>query len=260
MSDVPPPPPGPPPPPPGDGLTPPPGYVAYGNAPTPMTRISRVKGLSTAIMIVVGIAGVGSLVNALLTSSLRTKAEDFLAGSISESEFNDSVVSFSAFSAIAGIGLLAGAVLVMIWMFRITANLRAFGQSTTWHPLFAIFGWFLPPLVLYVIPFLMLREQWQKSAPPVTAGVTAPTGGRENPALWIWFVAFGLLPLLTITLQFDSINNFGDTGAEAVAENLVDADTAITLISGIGSAVAAAAWIVFVRQLTARHRAMTGES
>ena len=51
-------------------------------------------------------------------------------------------------------------VLVMIWMYRISANLRAFGMTTTWHPLFAIFGWFLPPVVLYVIPFLMLREQW----------------------------------------------------------------------------------------------------
>ncbi len=264
MSDVPPPPPGaPPPPPPGDGLTPPPGYVAYGNAPTPMARINRIKGLSTAIVIVVAIAGVGSLMNGILQSSLRDKAEDYLAGAISESEFNDSVLSFSAFSAIAGIGLLAGAVLVMVWMFRIAANLRAFGHDTTWHPLFAIFGWFLPPLVLYIIPTLMLREMWKKSAPPATAGAVAAPGksGQENTALWVWFVAFGLLPLLTISLQFDSIGGgFGETGADAVAKNLVDADPTLTMVAAVGSAVAAVAWILFVRQLTARHRAMTGEN
>ncbi|MDG1784495.1 MAG: hypothetical protein P8H61_01125, partial [Ilumatobacter sp.] len=66
MSDVPPPPPDqtpPPPPPPPSGqlvpppppgnMAPPPGYVAYGSAPTPTPKVSRVKGLSTAITIVV---------------------------------------------------------------------------------------------------------------------------------------------------------------------------------------------------------------
>lgn len=223
--------------------------------------ISRVGGLSTAITIVIAIAGLGSLINALLQSALRDRAEEFLAGGITESEFNDSIVSFSAFSAIAGVGLLAGAVLVMIWMYRITANLRTFGYQTTWHPLFAIFGWFLPPLVLYIIPFLMLREQWTKSAPATPAGAAAPPrGAGENPALWVWFVCFGLLPLLAISVQFDSFNSgFTDTSAEAVAENLVDASTAITLITGISSAVAAAAFILFARQLTARHRTLTGE-
>lgn len=226
-----------------------------------MTRVSRIKGLSTAIVIVIAIAGVGSLINGILQTSLRNKAEDYLAGTISESEFDDSVLSFSAFSAIAGIGLIAGAVLVMVWMYRIAANLRAYGQDTTWHPLFAIFGWFLPPLVLYIIPTLMLREMWTRSAPPAHAGAVAGETRRENPALWVWFAAFGLLPLLTISLQFDSIGGgFGETGADAVAKNLVDADPTLTLIAAVGSAIAAAAWIVFVRQLSARHRAMTGEN
>ena len=48
-------------------------------------------------------------------------------------------------------------------MYRIATNVRAFQRQTTWSPLFAIFGWMLPPFVLYVIPFLMLRELWKAS-------------------------------------------------------------------------------------------------
>lgn len=246
----PPPPPGYPPPPP-DNLAPPPGYVAYGTAPTPLAKVSRVTGLSTAIVIIVAIGGLSGIVNALLESSLRGDAEDFLAGSLSESEFEDSVVTFSAVSGLAGVALLAGAILVMIWMYRVASNVRAFGHQTTWHPLFAIFGWFLPPIVLYVIPFLMLRELWARS--------TSDEEG-ENPSLWLWFVCFGLLPILTVVVQFDQFGGgIGDTSTESVAERLVDANTTVTLISTLSTAIAAVAWIMFVRQLTARHVAMTGE-
>ena len=212
--------------------------------------------------IVIAIAGAGSAINGVLQMSLRSKAEDFLAGSISETEFNDSIVSFSAFSAVAGVGLIAGAVLVMIWMYRISSNLRAYGNDTTWHPLFAVFGWFLPPFVLYIIPMLMLREMWKTSAPPAHVSITnQQQNQQENPALWVWFVCFGLLPLLSIGLQLDSLGSgFNDTGADAVAQSLVDANATMTLIAAVGSAISAIAWIVFVRQLTTRHRAMTGEA
>lgn len=257
VSDVPPPPPGTPPPPPPGNLAPPPGYVAYGSAPTPLARVARVKGLSTAITIIIAIGGLSGVVNAILESGLRGQAEDFLGGTLSESEFEDSVIAFSAISALAGIALLAGAILVMIWMYRIAANLRAYGMNTTWHPLFAIFGWFLPPIVLYVIPFLMLRELWKMSKP---ASVTDAGSDGENPTLWLWFVCFGLLPLVALFVQFDQFGgNLTDTGNEAIAERLVDANVAFTLLSTVGTAIAAFAWILFARQLTARHIAMTGE-
>lgn len=259
MSDVPPPPGFPPPP---ANLAPPPGYVAYGGAPTPTARVSRIGGLATAIVVMVAIAMLGGILDAIAQASLRGDADDFLAGSMSEADFDDAVVTTSAMSLVAGIGTLTAAVLVMIWMYRITANLRAFGHNTTWHPLFAVFGWFLPPMVLYVIPFLMLREQWRLSRPPDTASPTvAAGGGRENVALWVWLVCFGVLPLITLGLQVDSIGaGIGDTSAQSIAEDLSDANEALTLLSTVGGAVAAIVWIVFVRQLTARHRAMTGEN
>lgn len=269
VSDIPPPPPGsqPPPPPPAN-LAPPPGYVAYGSAPTPTSRISRINGLSKGIVILVAIASIGAVVNAIAQSSLANKADDYLAGRISASEFDDSVLSFSAFSAVSGIATIAAAVLVMIWMYRITSNLRAFGHKTTWHPLFAVFGWFLPPFVLYIIPLLMLREQWKLSGSTQIAGqqyATGPddqgTNTGENIMLWIWWALFGLLPLIAIGAQLDSFSGgFTDTSTDAVAERLRDTSSTLSAITTAGSVVAAVLWIVFVRKQTARHATLSGET
>lgn len=242
-------------------MGPPPGYVAYGSAPTPTKRVGRIQGLATAISIVVAIAGLGGLLNGFLQMSLRSDAEDFIAGRTSESEFNDTVLSSSAFSAVAGIATLAGMVLVMIWMYRVAANLRAYGHQTTWHPLFAVFGWVLPPGILYVIPLLMLRELWSKSAAAPGGGVSTDGGSNENPVLWVWWLFFGLLPLILLGFSASSaLGGITDTDAEDVAERLVDSSDAITLLGAGGGLIAAAAWIIFVRQLTARHRGLTGEN
>jgi hypothetical protein len=241
-------------------MAPPPGYVAYGSAPTPTQPVSRVGGLSTAIAVIVGIAGVGALVNGFIQWSLQSKATDFINGTTTRSEFEESVVSSSAFSAVAGVAMFAGAILVMIWMFRITSNLRKLGMSTTWHPLFAIFGWMLPPGVLFVIPALMLREQWIKSAPPAPAA-TASGGSKNNPLLLIWWLFFGLLPLIMLGVSANSVfTGFGDTSTEAIAEQFADTSSAVTMIGAGGSLIAAVVFIMFSRQLTARHRSLTGEN
>lgn len=244
-------------------MAPPPGYLAYGSAPTPTQKIRRVSGLATAIIIVVAIAGIGGLINGFLQSGLRSDAEDLLAGRISDSEFNDQLVSSSAFSALSGVATIAAMVLVMIWMYRIAANLRAFEIRTTWHPLFAIFGWFLPPVILYVIPFLMLREQWTKSTPSAVAGQpSAPSDTKksENPVLWVWWLAFGIWPLLALFLSAGGlVGSLGDTSTEAVAENLLDTNQTVTLVGSFVGLIAAVAWILFVRQMTSRHRSLTSE-
>lgn len=242
-------------------MAPPPGYVSYGTAPTPTSRVSRIGGLATSMSIIVGIAALGGILSAFLSTALRGDAEDLLAGQISESEFTDSLVGLSAFSAVAGIATLAAMVLVMIWMYRITSNLKAFGMTTTWHPLFAIFGWFLPPLVLYIIPFLMLREQWSKSQQSAVAGQpVGDTERGENPVLWIWLLAFGIWPFISLVLSANSfLGNITETDATAIAEDLLDTSQSLALVGYAISLVAAVTWIVFVRQLTRRHRTLTGE-
>jgi len=218
-----------------------------------------------AITILVGIAGLIGVFNGFLSIGQRSNAEDLLAGRISDTEFRDELLGTSAFGALTAVTTIAAMVVVMIWMYRITSNLRAFGTDTTWHPLFAVFGWFLPPLVLYIIPGLMLREQWAKSAPSTFAGQTASntstsTSGGENPALGVWWLAFGIWPLVPLLLSAGSfLDSFGETDPEVVAQDILDVSPTLTLIGSVVGLVAAVAWIFFVRQLTARHRSLTGE-
>ncbi len=241
-------------------MVPPPGYVAYGNAPTPVARVHRLKGLSTAVTILVGLSALGAIISALLQTSVNTKAQEFLDGTITESEFVDSITGWSAVAGVSGLAMLAGMVLVMIWMYRVAANLRAYGIPTTWHPLWAIFGWFLPPGALYIIPLLMFREQWSKSTPASIGQPSPMTKQGDSPALWVWWVCFGLWPVVSILVNGSaSFGNMGNTDADATAENLVETGNLMAMLSGVATVVAGAAFIAFVRQLTARQGALTGE-
>ena len=145
---TPPPSPTPPPPPPPSGLTPPPGYVAYQGQPTPAAPTRRIGGLVIPIVVSVSIVAVGTPIAAFLSAGVATDAADFLAGSLEESEFEDALVRLTSVQLLVRVATLATGVLTIVWMFLIANNVRAFGRATTWSPLFAIFGWFLPPLIL----------------------------------------------------------------------------------------------------------------
>ena len=259
-SPAPAPPPTPPPPPPS-GLTRPPGYVAYEANPTPAAATRRIGRLATPIVVSTTIVAIGTLISAFLSAGVATDAADFLAGSIEQSEFEDSLVPLNSLQLLVSIATLATGVLTIIWMFRIANNVRAFGRATTWAPLFAIFGWFLPPLILYVIPFLVLRELWKASEPTEVDGSDRWKQTPGNPLLWAWFVLFGLLPAVLFAVQIGSFATGGvPTGdIESIAENLDDFG-AVGWLAAILNVAAAVVWVRFVRQLTRRHKLLTNES
>ena len=243
------------PPPPPPGLQPPPGYVAYGAAPTPAARLGRVGGLTKAITILIGLAAAVNAIVAALSQGAQDAAQEFLDGETSSSEFTNAILGYTLVQAVSGLVMLAAMVVVMIWMYRMASNIRAYGTSTTWHPLWAVFGWFLPP-VLFIIPLLMLRELWSKSAHR-SGNESAP--GGENITLWVWFALFGVLPLALTILQAGSFaDQFSAQGAETQAGTLVDAG-AFAVVGPLATIAASVAWIVFARQLSKRHTAMTGE-
>jgi hypothetical protein len=255
------PPPPPPPPPPPTALTPPPGYVAYQQHPTPNAAVRRVGGLSVPIMVSTVIVALGTLVGAFLSAGVATDARNFLAGSIEQNEFEDALAPLNAVQLLVSVATLATGVLTIVWMFRIAHNVRAFGRMTTWSPLFAIFGWFLPPLVLYIIPFLVLRELWKASDPTDVDGTDAWKRSPDNRVLWAWFVLFGLLPAVLFAVQIGSFAAGGvPTGdVESIAESLEDFGAIGWTTAGL-SVAAAVAWVLFVRQLTQRHTRLTSES
>lgn len=242
-------------------MTPPPGYVAYEGHPTPTAGIRRVGGLAVPIVVSTVIVAVGTLISTFLSASIATDAADFLAGSIEQSEFEDALVPLNSVQLLVSAATLATGVLTIIWMFRIANNVRAFGRATTWSPLFAIFGWFLPPLVLYVIPFLVLRELWKASEPTGVDGTDGWRATSDNPVLWAWFVLFGILPAVLFAVQVGSFASGGLPAGdiESVAESL-DEFGLIGWLTALLNVAAAIVWVRFVRQLTQRHKRLTNES
>ena len=240
---------------------PPPGYVAYEGHPSPTGGVRRIGGLATPIVVSTVIVALGTLVSAVLSAGVATDAADFLAGDIGRAEFEDAIAPLNSVQLLVSVATLATGVLTIIWMFRIAGNVRAFGRATTWSPLFAIFGWFLPPLVLYIVPFLVLRELWKASEP---TGVDETDGWKrtpDNPVLWVWFVVFGLVPAVLFAVQ---IGSFADGGLptndiQSVADSL-DEFGALGWMTAALSLAAAVVWVMFVRSLTQRHKQLTNET
>ena len=235
--------------------------MAYEGHPTPAAPTRRIGGLAIPIVVSTAIVAVGTLIAAFLSAvSPRTQPTSWPAAS-SESEFEDALVPLNSVQLLVSVATLATGVLTIIWMFRIANNVRAFGRATTWSPLFAIFGWFLPPLILYIIPFLVLRELWKASEPTVVDGTDSWKRTPDNPLLWVWFVLFGLLPAVLFAVQIGSFAAGGvPTGdIESVAESL-DEFGAVGWLTAVLIVAAAIVWMRFVRQFTQRHKRLTNES
>ena len=237
-------------------MTPPPGYVAYGDPNyRGVASFVNVGGLGKSISILMmGLIPVTSLL-IVLSFDLRGKARDFLDGTISETDFKNSFGLTVVIGAVIGLATLATFVLTVIWMFRLASNQRALGRSGTWTPGWAIGGWFLPPCVLYVIPYLMMRDLWKSSDPQ------SGPDWKQNPVAPIvntWWALYGLLPILFITVTFSGTNLRSRSTVDA-AKNLVDSFT-ISTISTLVQVAAAVAYLMLVRQLTARHKQLTREA
>ena len=222
--------------------------------------VKRVGGLSKAVAVLAGLVALVTVVQTALSSSVTDDASAFLAGDISDNEFEDSIVAVGAIGSLTTVLTIGAAVVTVIWMFRIASNVRAFGRRTTWSPLFSIFGWVLPPF-LYVIPFLVLRELWKASEPTRVDGSDNWKQVRDNPLLWVWLAVFGVLPALLFVVEVSSLasSSFGGGALKAQAESLEDFGL-VQWLSAILSVIAAAVWIPFVRQLTTRHRQLTNEA
>jgi hypothetical protein len=239
---------------------PPPGYVAYGNSPTPFTALRRVGGLSVAVIVLTTIVAISTIATTFLTAAVAEDAEEYLVGGMSDDDFRDAIAPLNAVQLIVGLATIATFVLTIIWMYRIATNVRAFQRQTTWSPLFAVFGWMLPPFVLYVIPFLMLRELWKASDASNPDDPESWRSSPDNPLIWAWFVLYGIAP---VVLLLFSVGSFIDGGLasgslESLAESLDDFG-GLVLVSTAISLASAVVWILLVKQLTARHKRLTSE-
>jgi hypothetical protein len=222
--------------------------------------LHRVGGLAQVIVILTALVGVLGIVSTILTGLAIDDARAFLRDEITEDEFLDSYAAGALLGGAQGFAIVAILVLTMIWMYRLAANHRTLGRGGTWAPLWAIFGWFLPPLVLYVIPYLMFRELWRASDPDQPVAGDGWRTGRVAPVVTVWWVLYGIVPIVVLVWQgLDTIaGGIAETDAAAFAE-MLDEQYTVSLVSALINAAAAVAYILLVRGLTGRHRRLTGE-
>lgn len=229
------------------------GYTATPMSSVPLQRIGK---LATATVALTAVSAVVSLTTIWASRAAKGDAEALLADTITTDEFVEQAAPYLLMSTVQGVATLATAVLTVIWMFRIARNHRTLHRATTWGPGWAIAGWILPPL-LFVIPFLMFREMWKASDPDV------PVGGDwqsrpVSPVVPVWFVLYSLIPVALLVFQAGTGLNFSASERD-LAQQIVD-DQQATVIGGVVAVAGAAAFIVLVRGLTARHRRLTGEA
>jgi hypothetical protein len=223
-----------------------------------MEKIRPVRTVGLVAMITTGIVVLASAFITILTPGAAGRARDFLDGVITEDEFVSSYDTIGAAQFVQSIGTLIAAVTAMVWMFRMAKNVRAFGRSTTWAPVFGFVGWFLPP-VLVIIPFLMLRELWKASSPFPTEGDDNWRSGPDLPVLWVWFGLYGVVQTVLFVWQASTLVGAGlSNNAVDLAESIDEAG-AISLLSGIMMFASGLAWMTVIRRLNERHILLTNE-
>jgi hypothetical protein len=217
----------------------------------------RIGGLAKALVALLVIVAVSSVLSGLFSAAARDDAQDFIAGSISKDDFITAIAPFAAMSVVGGLVTIALAVLTMIWMFRLARNQRNVGRPGRWSPGWAIGGWFLPP-VLFVIPLLMLRELWKGSDPASPRSGDDWRSSPDSPAVWAWWVLYGLIPTLLIPVGVGGSLDISTSSDELELAKQLDERFALNQVSSLASAAAAVAFLFVVRQLTARQRELTG--
>jgi hypothetical protein len=238
---------------------PPPGYVAYGGSGSVMHGpFRRVRALAKAIDVLLIITVPLQLIAIFGLFQLRGEAQDFLDGRSSASSFRSATqVNLSSLS---GLLVIPIAVLTIIVMFRMAANLGHLGRpGQTWKPGWAIGGWFCPPCAIYVIPWLMFRELWRGSDPDVGPGDPSWKQRPLSRLVDVWWVLYGLVPVIGFTSSANFVSGIRTLDDEDFAQKLVDSmpiNVGLAVVS-VGTTVV---FLLMMRGLARRHTRATGEA
>lgn len=211
--------------------------------------VRPIAGLTTLVSIAVASVAVLGVLFSLINETALDEARQFLAGTIDEDTFVAAYGAGLTVQLVQSLAQLIAGISVIVWMHRLVTNHHAIGRVGKWRPAWAIGGWFVPPLILYVIPFLMFREIWRASDPDATDWRQAPVA----PVVTWWFILFGIAPVLFVVAQgIDGLGGLG-TGAEAVARQAIDQRLTIwgSSLLNLGAAIA---MIVMARALAERQR------
>lgn len=206
------------------------------------------------------LVSIGSGIAVLVVQvGLKSKADDFIANTITAQSFEDALAPFAAMSLIVGFTSIALLVLQILWSYRIASNLLTLGRSVVWKRGLTIVVWLLGGCTLSIINLLMLQEHWKASDADIVPGDTSWKTRPTAPVIIGWFVvSLGQIAVGVVSgiRTFSGVNVGSNTND--VAASLSDR-LGLVVASSLLGLLATAVMILVVRQLTARHTQATSQ-
>jgi hypothetical protein len=199
--------------------------------------------VSTALSIMLAIAGATAVLTAIAFANRASVVEDLDVGSFQSA---DDLVVLGA--GLNGLTMIATIVLWLVWQFRHAKNAELLGKHDGLTAGWAIGGWFIP-LAQYVLGPLQLLQSAKWSDP------NAPGQGRVPGVLVAWWVLYAGQALVSISSGRFVI---GGDNADSIddLDDLQSADQ-MSAVSSVILLAAAICAIVMVRQLTrSQHEAL----
>lgn len=212
-------------------------YATTQAAYRPVWPYASARALTIATVVLLSICGAMSVIEGIGELLITT---ELLAGSYSSEEMS---IGDGVSMGGACVGLLATlgcAVVFLIWLHRVSRNLRSLGvRMQRFSPGWAVGYWFIP-IVNIVRPYQVVKEIWVESRPPRGPETSAAGPPSALVGWWwaTWLVAGGLS---NISARLSLFPNATDDmllvssvmGVVAAALTIVDAILAIKVVRGI---------------------------
>jgi hypothetical protein len=227
------------PPPPATGAPATPGLPTE---PPPGAGYRSLRGLSVALVWLLGAATVAALATAGAFFHRRQLLEGVRGGD--RLQVDDVHRADDLVTAALGVGFaiaLAILVVLIVFLFRAAKNTQLWDRSKPrWAPGWTIGGWFIP-VASIVIPALVVRDIWSRTPQRDIDGTERTVSGRIVGWWWVTWIAGGVLMRAGAVVAGDS-----PTVAELSNADLVRVAAAMVY------AIAALLLVTVVRQLAQR--------
>lgn len=233
-------------------------YGGYGMA---GGTFQPIRGLSKWLINLMYVTIAGSVITLFAQILLRDSARDYINNSLSSSEFTSKAGLYVGVGLLLGVVGIAQTVLLIIWAFRMAKNHLVLGrlpQSFSAGATIAVN--ILGGCTLGILNFFMWTELWKASDPETAPGDSSWKQRSSTPLLAI-YLAGGLINVVgAIAL---GLSGFGairlNSTSTKFAESLNDRLALVLLIGAIGVATNVI-FLMFVKQISARHMKATREA
>lgn len=213
-------------------------------APAMTGHAQSVKGLGTAVVVLLGLCVVASLNGIGADLHRANVVSSFLDGTdVTSTQLDSADTRAGAAGALQLTALIATGITFLVWFRRTYLNATAFGASLPYSAGWAVGSWFVPFLNL-VRPVRIFRSIWQASDPTVDHSVSGAWQlASLSRLITPWWIAWWTSNLVGRIASTQLRSDNPDTVLGGLR----------TLVAGDAlEIVAAVLLIVLVRQLSAR--------